>query len=117
MGGVGGWGWEVLDALQHSLGLAPVGPCLPPSLPVYLLPLANLTARLSSPPCRQCKGNSQARAMLAVSVILFALLVVALFARSWEFGGHGPGIMTKVKIFLTHFQVRAKNGQEAVGGQ
>ena len=45
--------------------------------------------------------------MLAVSVILFAILVVALFARSWEFGGHGPGIMTKVKIFLTHFQVWA----------
>ena len=43
--------------------------------------------------------------MLAVSVVLFTLLVVALFARSWEFGGHGPGIMTKIKIFLTDFQV------------
>lgn len=43
--------------------------------------------------------------MLAVTVILFVLLVVGLFARSWHFGGHGPGIMTKVKIFLTHFQV------------
>ena len=53
--------------------------------------------------CRQCKGNSQARAMLA------------LFARSWEFGGHGPGIMTKVKIFLTHFQVQCAVCSKQVG--
>ena len=43
--------------------------------------------------------------MLAITVLLFVLLVIALFAKSWHFGGRGPGIMTKVKIFLTHFQV------------
>lgn len=43
--------------------------------------------------------------MLAITVIVFVLVVLALFAKSWHFGGRGPGIMTKVKIFLTHFQV------------
>lgn len=42
--------------------------------------------------------------MLAVTVILLTLLAVALFARDWDWGGTGPGIMTKIKIFLTHFQ-------------
>ena len=56
------------------------------------------------PPCRKCSGSGQAKAMLAVTVVVFAAVVAALFWRDWEFG-HGPGIMTKVKIFLTHFQV------------
>jgi hypothetical protein len=44
--------------------------------------------------------------MLAVTVIVLVLLALALFSRDWTFGAHGPGIMTKIKILLTHFQVR-----------
>ena len=58
--------------------------------------------------CRECSANGQAKAMLAVTVILFVILAVALFAKTWQFGSHGPGIGTKVKIFLTHFQVGAR---------
>lgn len=47
---------------------------------------------------------------------LLQALVVALFARSWHFGGHGPGIMTKVKIFLTHFQVAGRAGHAGLAG-
>lgn len=43
--------------------------------------------------------------MLAVTVLVLAVAAVALFARDWRFGAHGPGIMTKIKIFITHFQV------------
>lgn len=45
--------------------------------------------------------------MLALGLLAVALLVVGLFARDWSWGPPGPGIMTKVKIFLTHFQARA----------
>lgn len=76
--------------------LCTAGHCL--SLPPSLPELSGL--------CRECSINGQAKAMLAITVILFIVLVVALFAKTWHFGGRGPGIMTKVKIFLTHFQVR-----------
>jgi hypothetical protein len=53
---------------------------------------------------RSCNG-AQSKAMLAVTVLVLAVAAVALFARDWRFGAHGPGIMTKIKIFITHFQV------------
>ena len=43
--------------------------------------------------------------MLAVTVALFCVMVILIFARSWEFGGTGPGILTKIKIFTAHLQV------------
>lgn len=57
--------------------------------------------------CLSCKSGGQAKAMLAVTATLFAVMVVLIFARSWEFGGTGPGILTKIKIFTAHLQVRA----------
>lgn len=53
---------------------------------------------------RSCNGG-QAKAMLAVTVLVLVVAAAALFARDWRFGAHGPGIMTKIKIFITHFQV------------
>lgn len=70
------------------------------------------TATCTLPLHRACAGNSQAKAMLALTVIAFIVVVVALFARSWTFGAHGPGIGTKVKILLTHFQASVKSGTQ-----
>jgi hypothetical protein len=53
--------------------------------------------------CLACESNGQAKAMLAVTVTLFSVMVVLIFARSWEFGT-GPGILTKIKIFTAHLQ-------------
>ncbi|KAL4548349.1 hypothetical protein Ndes2526B_g00925 [Nannochloris sp. 'desiccata'] len=58
--------------------------------------------------CESCNSTGQAKAMLAISIILFISIVVLIFVRSWEFGVPGtPGIMTKIKILITHFQLMA----------
>ncbi|KAL4457343.1 hypothetical protein ABPG75_012208 [Micractinium tetrahymenae] len=56
--------------------------------------------------CRSCGSSGQAIVMLVVSLVLLVLIAVALFVRSWDFG-HGPGVMSKVKILLSHFQMLA----------
>lgn len=50
--------------------------------------------------------------MLVVTLVLLVLLTVGLFARSWDFG-HGPGIMSKLKILLSHFQAGLGRGRGA----
>jgi hypothetical protein len=46
--------------------------------------------------------------MLAICIILLVTIVVLIFIRSWEFGVPGtPGVMTKIKILITHFQLLA----------
>lgn len=60
--------------------------------------------------CRGCAGEAQAIAMLVVTLVLLVVLAVALFARSWDFG-HGPGIMSKLKILLSHFQAGRRRGR------
>jgi hypothetical protein len=58
--------------------------------------------------CESCNSTGQAKAMLAISIILLITMVVLIFIRSWEFGVPGtPGIMTKIKILITHFQLMA----------
>jgi len=58
--------------------------------------------------CESCNSTGQAKAMLAISIILLVTAVVLIFVRNWEFGVPGtPGIMTKVKILITHFQLVA----------
>jgi hypothetical protein len=56
--------------------------------------------------CQSCDKSGQAKIMLSLAVILGAVVIVLLFARSWEFGAPGtPGAMTKIKIVLAHFQI------------
>jgi hypothetical protein len=58
--------------------------------------------------CESCDTTGQAKAMLALSIILLVTIVVLIFIRSWEFGVPGtPGVMTKIKILITHFQLVA----------
>ena len=58
--------------------------------------------------CESCDRSGQAKAMLSLAVIMIVVIVLLLFVRSWEFGAPGtPGVMTKVKILLTHFQILA----------
>ena len=42
--------------------------------------------------------------MLALGCVVLAAIIVVLFARNWAVDT-GPGVMTKVKIFLAHVQV------------
>ena len=59
---------------------------------------------------RKCETGSRASLLLTVFVILFVLVLVALFAREWTLpgddGDQGTGYMTKAKIVITHIQVR-----------
>eukprot|EP00887_Chlorella_sp_A99_P008033 scaffold12.g8033.t1 len=55
--------------------------------------------------CRECASDGLAKGLLAVAVVLFVLMVVAIFWRDWT--TTGPGIMTKLKIFVGHLQVLA----------
>lgn len=58
--------------------------------------------------CENCDRGGQAYAMLVLFIIVMIIVVVMLFGRSWEFGQPGtPGIMTKIKILLAHFQILA----------
>lgn len=42
--------------------------------------------------------------MLALGIIILASVIIILFARNWGVDT-GPGVMVKVKIFITHVQV------------
>ena len=58
---------------------------------------------------RKCETGGRASLLLTVFVILFVLVLVALFAREWTLpgdeGDQGSGYMTKAKIVITHIQV------------
>lgn len=45
--------------------------------------------------------------MVAVSAVVLAGFLVAIFARTWGGADVGPGPMTKLKIFTTHVQIVA----------
>lgn len=56
--------------------------------------------------CRACDDGGQAKAMLAVSVIVIAIMCIVIFAVDLQFGKPGtPGLMSKAKIFIAHLQV------------
>ena len=58
--------------------------------------------------CQSCNKTAQAKAMISIAAILLAAVIVFIFAKGLEFGDPSqPGIMTKVKILLTHFQLLA----------
>lgn len=58
--------------------------------------------------CNNCNKSGQAKAMLAFTVILIVVILVLIFWKSWEFGPPGqPGVLTKLKILITHFQILA----------
>jgi len=58
--------------------------------------------------CRSCQHSGLAKAMMAFAIILIVVVFVLIFAYNWDFGDpRKPGIMTKVKIVITHFQVLA----------
>lgn len=65
--------------------------------------------------CRACGADGQAKGMLAAAILLAVLLVGLMFARDWDFGS-GPGILTKIKIMLTHFQVPRGICQQNIPG-
>jgi hypothetical protein len=55
---------------------------------------------------RKCETGGRASLLLVVFVILFLLVLAALFAREWTMpGDQGAGYMTKAKIVITHIQV------------
>ena len=57
--------------------------------------------------CRECSGgNATSKIFIAFSVVLVVAVIVLLFARSWDFGNPAsPGMLSKVKIVLMHFQI------------
>ena len=59
--------------------------------------------------CRKCETGSRASLLLTIFVVLFVLVLAALFAREWTLpgdeGDQGSGYMTKAKIVITHVQV------------
>ena len=56
--------------------------------------------------CRECNSNPTSKIFITLSAIILAAIVVLLFARSWEFGDPAsPGLLSKVKILLMHFQI------------
>lgn len=57
--------------------------------------------------CRECNGgNATSKIFIAFSAVLVVVVVVLLFARSWDFGNPAsPGMLSKVKIVLMHFQI------------
>ena len=50
---------------------------------------------------RACGDGTQATAMLAVTATFFAVIVLILLARTW---GVDDSAISKIKIFVTHFQ-------------
>ena len=58
---------------------------------------------------RKCETGDRASLLLVVFVILFVLVLAALFARDWTMPGddQGAGYMTKAKIVITHIQVQS----------
>ena len=54
---------------------------------------------------RACNASGQGQIMLGFAVIALLAGLVALFARNWG-TDTGPGALTKLKIFITHLQVR-----------
>jgi len=57
--------------------------------------------------CRECNGrNATSKIFIAFSAVIIAAVLALLFARSWDFGDPAsPGILSKVKIVLVHFQI------------
>ena len=54
---------------------------------------------------RACDDGTQAKAVLAVTATFFAVVALTLLARTW---GVGAGVVSKIKIFVTHFQVEGR---------
>lgn len=56
--------------------------------------------------CRECNTNPTSKIFIAISAIILVAVIVLLFARSWDFGNPAsPGLLSKVKILLMHFQI------------
>lgn len=67
--------------------------------------------------CQACDAGGQAKIMLGVSIVLIVGVVGVLFARGLEFGDPTqPGVMTKVKILLAHFQASRQPAAAVVRG-
>ena len=56
--------------------------------------------------CRACNNNPTSKIFLAFSCVIASVIVILLFAKSWDFGDPAsPGLLSKVKILLMHFQI------------
>ena len=57
--------------------------------------------------CKECSGrNATSKIFIAFSAVMAIVVLGLLFARSWDFGDPAsPGILSKVKIVLVHFQI------------
>jgi predicted outer membrane repeat protein len=57
--------------------------------------------------CRECNGrNATSKIFIAFSAVIIVAVLALLFARSWDFGDPTqPGMLSKVKIVLVHFQI------------
>jgi len=56
--------------------------------------------------CRECNSNPTSKIFITISAIVLVAVIILLFARSWEFGDPAsPGLLSKVKILLMHFQI------------
>ena len=56
--------------------------------------------------CRECNNNPTSKIFLAFSSVIAGVIVILLFARSWDFGDPAsPGMLSKIKILLMHFQI------------
>ncbi|KAK9829421.1 hypothetical protein WJX72_005757 [[Myrmecia] bisecta] len=89
---------------NHPGSLAGDASCIPGSVG----PLCSVCAPgyyQFSGKCQSCGAAGQAKAMLGVSVIVLAFFLAAIFARDW--GDAKGGMMTKIKILVTHVQLLA----------
>jgi len=56
--------------------------------------------------CRECNHNGLYKIIISIAAIILAIIIILLFARSWDFGDPGsPGMLSKVKILIMHFQI------------
>jgi len=56
--------------------------------------------------CQECNKNGKSKIFITLSFLVVGIIIILLFARSWDFGDPaGPGLLSKVKVLLMHFQI------------
>ena len=88
----------VRSARVHPTWPIPLPPAAP-TCPYLLLHSPSVHAL-----CRQC--GKQATVMVVLTTCFFGLVVLALFARNWDFG-HGPGVTTNQRYQASDCPVSA----------
>lgn len=56
--------------------------------------------------CQECNKNGKSKIFITLSFFAIGIIIIMLFARSWDFGDPAsPGLLSKVKVLLMHFQI------------